>query len=849
MTQALRDRIWRPFAGLVPRAPRFLIAVAAGTTVGFLISLSRALIKSGEALLKPYLLPLPADSLMQALVVLLLLLAIGLLKQLPRRTWRSLRLGLIPLQYWVWVPSIAVFWVAHESHHGLVAWSSVALAGLVTVLIDLIGRESVKVAPDRTGALESDLPVPEGGEDLLGRRETIEGVVSKILLEQPAIIAVTGAYGEGKTSFLNLAIGELHKLVDADLPVIVRFNPWLAADSNALVLSLLNSIVARIQSEFVVPGLGADAARYARTLLSVIPKADGLKDFLAEPSQEERIDALVNRIARTCRRVLVVLDDLDRMAPGELETVFKLLRGSDKLSNITFLCSFDPKELGLILKVTRPFQDINTFIEKFFPVQFPLPKVDSSDLQDLLSRKIAAVVSPYGTAPDDSLSKSLKGIWESGASLYFGNLRRMKLFLNRISYSLERIADEVNIEDFIRLELIRDIAPDLYEKIYRSPEYFWNRHFAFEAGFKGPNIFDKDEAKKERAAFYTQLKNSVPEEKQYVFQLLEGLFPQFALYQEIFGIEAVSAADAERARRISHPRCFRQYFLLKVPSELFSQKEFKAFDSSVRSKNEDETAEAFSETFRSILNEDFRRWHFMHLIENRFDDFGPQVARGLCRGMARNSALWPTDAFELMIAIRCTHETLKKDPDRTSRLQLLRTIVRESASDLYVLTLLWRMQKLEEEAGGKLLADLHEIRTTIKEQLRAHYLTGVAASVFEQFGSLGSGANRTEPNQFLFSWQLLGPDAQSDQREYLRSLFRRRPKDLDEFLKLMFRVDFIDDYTTLKPLIDYNDLSELITLNEAILDRQKVEQFRMRYNAEQSVAVPESCVESEDDAV
>lgn len=84
----------------------------------------------------------------------------------------------------------------------------------------------------------------------------------------------------------------------------------------------------------------------------------------------------------------------------------------------------------------------------------------------------------------------------------------------------------------------------------------------------------------------------------------------------------------------------------------------------------------------------FSRW-------SGFDDFGLQAARGLCRGMARNSALWPTDAFELMIAIRCTHGTLTRITDGTSKIQLLCAIVQEAESDMYALTLFWRMQKLE----------------------------------------------------------------------------------------------------------------------------------------------------------
>lgn len=80
--------------------------------------------------------------------------------------------------------------------------------------------------------------MPENGTDLLDRGEMIESVVSTILLQPPPIVAVTGRYGDGKTSFLNLAIGEINRSTEIEVPIIVRFSPWLAADSNALVLSL-----------------------------------------------------------------------------------------------------------------------------------------------------------------------------------------------------------------------------------------------------------------------------------------------------------------------------------------------------------------------------------------------------------------------------------------------------------------------------------------------------------------------------------------------------------------------------------------------------------------------------------
>lgn len=55
---------------------------------------------------------------------------------------------------------------------------------------------------------------------------------------------------------------------------------------------------------------------------------------------------------------------------------------------------------------------------------------------------------------------------------------------------------------------------------------------------------------------------------------------------------------------------------------------------------------------------------------------------------------------------------------------------------------------------------------------------------------------------------------------------------MDKLLKLLFRAEFIDDYNALKPLMNFKELYQLISLNEPILDPVKVAQFMKRYNAE-----------------
>jgi KAP family P-loop domain len=440
---------WKQFS-------RFLAVVILGTGAAFLLLLLIPLIKPNGEILKTYgKQSLPIHSIVMAIVVGVAFVVI-LLGSLGK-AWRSLRLGLVPFSSTIWFVCILIFWLSVELHVLWLAIAAIASPGAVALLIKGLRKHPKQNQSKGQEDFETDLPVPENGRDLLGRGETVETVVAKILLERPSIMAIIAPYGDGKTSFLNLLLGKLRKSEETDRPIIVKYNPWLAADPNNLVLSLFNSIVVEMRKTYFIPGLKRDALEYARTLLSAIPQLDRLKTFLQEPSQEEQIEKLAKRISATDRHILVVMDDLDRLQSSELETVFKVLRGSDAFVNLTFVCCFDRGELVQILRATRPHQDTDAFIEKFFQSIIPLPAIDSANLRDLFSQKIDMIVHRHNLSGFDQ-QKTTAEFWDKGASNYFQNLRRIKLFLSRIDHSLARIGAEVNFQDFIRLELVRDIA-------------------------------------------------------------------------------------------------------------------------------------------------------------------------------------------------------------------------------------------------------------------------------------------------------------------------------------------------------------------------------------------------------
>jgi hypothetical protein len=850
------SRIWRKAKA---ELSGILCAFGIGTAATFAIYLAAPALKASKEFFRPFFAPqLTIGATAELLVAISLLLVWIFLAGIPSRIFRSLSVGLIPVERWVWAPSAFIFWILLDSGHLKSACGTLGMATMLTALALLIPQLSSVPRARAHGTNDPDVPVPENGQDLLGRTKLINELLARVLLDQPPVIALTGEYGDGKTSLLNLAVGELKRIQGNKTPIIVRFSPWLATDSNTLVLSLLESVISEIRTELVIPGIDRDAARYARTLIGAVPRLDRLKEMFAERSQDERIAALANHISKTQRRVLVVLDDLDRMQSNELETIFKVLRGTDRLSNVTFICAFDPAELRGILKASRPNQDPAKFLEKFFPAEVHIPKVDPSEFKVLVSKRISDVVVRYEPNSTGDSDKQVEKLWEDGADRHLTNLRRVKLFINRISQSLQQIAGEVNIFDFIRLELIREVTPEVYEEIYLQRGNFWDRGLAFETAYKGPLFWDEKTAEEERGKYYDALKKSVVPGRRFVFDLIAGLFPSFGAHHGAGRekAEPLSSRDAEKARRIFHPRCFRQYFSLSVPTEFFSQSEFSAFRSAIKGRGEEEVANTFGNKFQTFSNQEFKRWHFIHVIESHWEEFGIVEARGLCRGMAGNSLRWVIDAFELGDAIDVTGATLLQTDNSTDRRKFLADIVNESTSPLYPFILLQRLEgKLNDPSGipptwrfravgfgrsqtvmnSEILTDITDTKVKLKERMRKSYLSPGAPSIFQQLESLGS--HRIEPIIVLFEWQKLGEDAAADEHEYLLDLFNRSPQDLNMFLPLMFRTQFIDDYSTLKALIDYCKLSELIDRNETILDGEKVAQFRKRFAADNQTQV------------
>ncbi len=236
-------------------------------------------------------------------------------------------------------------------------------------------KEKQKELSEYDGFLLGE-PLSENGEDSFGRTLTAQEVIDRIFKtkhqKSSLAIGITGEWGSGKTSFLRLIKGELenvgflnkHNVKETDFEVI-DFNVWLSSTPKQIIKNFFDLLKNRLKK--YDPGLSGIINTYVRTILSnskyTIWSALYDKVFHTEDFQTE-YDQLNKRIKNIDKKIIVFIDDFDRLDGQEILEVLRLIRNTANFSNTVFVCAYDHEYVAKTLgkEVEKP----EAYIEKNF---------------------------------------------------------------------------------------------------------------------------------------------------------------------------------------------------------------------------------------------------------------------------------------------------------------------------------------------------------------------------------------------------------------------------------------------------------------------------------------------------
>lgn len=125
-----------------------------------------------------------------------------------------------------------------------------------------MANEVRNASPVRAGAaVKGDNPIRRLEDDALQRAVAARSFAKQVLgldASEGAVVGVLGAWGSGKTSFVNLARPEFER---ADVPVL-DFNPWMFSGAQQLVESFFFELSAQLKLRPSLSEVGKNLAEY-----------------------------------------------------------------------------------------------------------------------------------------------------------------------------------------------------------------------------------------------------------------------------------------------------------------------------------------------------------------------------------------------------------------------------------------------------------------------------------------------------------------------------------------------------------------------------------------------------------
>lgn len=430
----------------------------------------------------------------------------------------------------------------------------------------------------------TDDPITSQSEDLLDRGKFVEDLYDEIVnfpYENSIVFGLYGGWGEGKTSTLNLLKSKFN---NNSKFLVLDFKPWYFKDKESILKAFYNQLEDTIGKNFVIFGFSKLVNKY----LQYISLGKNIRINIGFPNVVETPVKMKENIEKELEKLriklLIIIDDLDRLQTDEVLQIFNLVKCNADLKNTIFILSFDPIVIEKLLQ--KELNSDKEYLEKIVQIPINLPSISSDSIGNFLKEKIEKLLERIKISDDDK-----KDFYDEFSFTYmryilkcFKTLRHVKRYINGLSTTLPAIKSEVNLSDFFVLEAIRILYPSIYYDIWINKGFYVPIASEFNLtqlglGYDLTQLYSGTKEHVESILKEVLFKDR--EESKVLLELLKKIFPvtvgnafseskaNYAYYEDTFRTK----------KRITHPDCFVKYFTLTVPpSELSDEYVEKIID-------------------------------------------------------------------------------------------------------------------------------------------------------------------------------------------------------------------------------------------------------------------------------
>jgi hypothetical protein len=397
--------------------------------------------------------------------------------------------------------------------------------------------------------------------DKLGTRAFAEQVANVLLNWTQAdcfVLALYGKWGQGKSSIKNMTLEVLSEELVAKLnplaPYPIHFNPWVTNFS-----SMSDYFFVEIVAQLKV----SSAPGYEKILQEIV-KYSGLTQSDASDKSTSKFLSkknLCDFLELERKKILVVVDDIDRLDKVEIRELFRFIKSTVDLPFFTFLLLCDRDVVTEALEADFNY-DGGHFLHKFVQVGLDIPKLDTEVLLKYALDNFASELRTLSLKVSaESLQSTMKLVHH-----YIVDLRSIHRLLNSFSFQLRLHLNQgvlnINYLDLLVLEVFREFDPRIFELIFRNINLLSTNSFMLS--------LKPDDLKNQAKHLWSVIQEVAAGKKTELRHIFLFLFPGF---MQLAGerTKLLSEESMVQNLRLCHDRISHRYFCFQIAEGDLSQ--------------------------------------------------------------------------------------------------------------------------------------------------------------------------------------------------------------------------------------------------------------------------------------
>lgn len=380
-------------------------------------------------------------------------------------------------------------------------------------------------------------------------------------------------------------LNQFNKLSTKQDFIQVKFDPWNYTNRETILKEFFKQLSIEIESQIDTEYIKSTAQQisiYAKLILDKdISVIEGLFQDNDVKALKESISA---KLEKSSKKVIIVIDDIDRLLPEESLLIFQIVRLIANFPNVIYILSLDKEKICQDLQVRF---EINSedFIKKIIQIEKTLPITSNTTMKNSFLEFINDQTSEYNFKN----AHEFNTLFEFGLQgKYINNIRDLNRFFNSFNFLFQAYKKEgIHIVDLAAIIAVEVFEYPLYRFIRENKDLLCGLNVV---------IYSKDDCKiytKEGQpqclidfctkinkfnniailvilfpSLFTAIKRRVKEYKDK-----ELLNPELLTLYNSINENLESLKDIDRYRRLSNYIFFNNYFRHNFDSSSLTNKE------------------------------------------------------------------------------------------------------------------------------------------------------------------------------------------------------------------------------------------------------------------------------------